>query len=142
MNASELAACAAQVLRAVGVEPGAVAAPESAHAAATLRARVARLLDGVRPDAAGASLGELVSALTVEAERGWPDRARARQALAELRALFDQAAFRRTKRAERGRIFAQLIVVLELEPAAGVPRDARSGLEEQLRRVRSALRER
>jgi hypothetical protein len=142
ITAAEIASCAKDVLRAVGAGDARVDAPTTERAAALLRARVTAALMDVRPDAAGASLGELVSELLAEAKRGWPDAARARKALAELRAVFDQVAFRRTRRAERARVFGQLVVLLELESAAGVALHPEGDLEERLRRLRLALRQR
>lgn len=116
-------------------------APRDAREAAKMRERVAGELDAIRPHADGPSVGEALRSLCDHARRGWPERSRAARQLAELHALFEQAAFRRSKRAERGRLFAQLIVLFGLEPAAGLaPADDAIDGEAHLKHVRRSLR--
>lgn len=110
--------------------------PVDARARAAVRSSVVTILGEVRPHPDGPSLGEALSILREDARLLRPTAARN---LAELSALFDQAAFRRTKRAERGRLFAELVVLFELEPAIGLER-ASCDAEEHLRRVRRRLR--
>jgi hypothetical protein len=142
LAAPDVARCATEVLRALGADPGDVAVPLDERAIVALRARVAALLAAVQPDDAGPSVGELVTELVAQGKRGWADRTAARHAMAELRATFDRAAFRRTRRAERGRAFAQLVVLFDLEPALGAGGEAALDLEDRLRRVRARLRDR
>ena len=88
--------------------------------AADLRVR----LREVRPVASAKPVGEVLDALVAHARAGGPAR-RARKQLAELDDLVAAGTYARTKRAERGRIFALLLVVFDLvalvgvEPAAG-----------------------
>jgi len=94
--------------------------PGDARARTTIRNRVRALLNEMRPQPDGPSVGEALADLIGDAQRGWADRSGASRRLAELVALFEQDAFRRTKRAERGRLLAQLVVLFELEPATGL----------------------
>lgn len=82
---------------------------------ADLRAR----LDHVRPVASAGSIGEALDALAAHARSGSPAR-RARKQLAELDHLVAAGTYARTKRAERGRIFALLLLVFDLLPLTGV----------------------
>lgn len=136
---NDLVAAAADVIRAVG-EPRTFEPPRDARAAA-------RVVDAVRAalvhgsDARGLEMGPVIDQLEEERRRRWSDAARARRLVAELQALFDQVAFRRTKRAERGRTFAQLMALLELEPALGVaPSKEGDDAEQHLKRIRRTLR--
>lgn len=134
----DLAVAATQVSRALG-GPRTFEAPGDAGAAARIVDEVRAMLgaDGVGDPA----LREVVGALDDERRHGWQDRARARRLLAELQALFDRVAFRRTKRAERGRCLAQLVALLDLEPALGVaPSTEGDDAEQHLKRIRRNLR--
>jgi hypothetical protein len=104
--------------------------------------RVREALDDTRSRPGDPSLGELVAALMEESRRGWPDATHTRRQLAELGAVFQETSFRRTKRAERGRLHAELLVLFDLEQALGIARDPENDAEQHLRRVRRKLRER
>lgn len=134
-----LVAASTDVIRAVG-EPRTFEPPRDLRAAA-------RVLDEVRAalvhggGSRGLEMGPVLDQLEEERRRGWSDAARARRLVAELQALFEQVAFRRTKRAERGRTFAQLVALLELEPALGVaPSKEGDDAEQHLKRIRRTLR--
>ncbi len=101
---------------------------------ADLRAR----LEHVRPVASAGSIGEVLDALAACARTGGPGR-RARKQLAELDDLVAAGTYARTKRAERGRIFALLLVVFDLVPLTGVAIDAEDP-ETILKLVRRARR--
>ena len=133
-----LSAYANEIVRAFGAA-GTFEPPPNPRARASIRDRARATLGEIRPHAAGPSLGEALGDLLEDARRGWPDRTRASQRLAELAALFEQAAFRRTKRAERARLLAQLIVLFELEPALGIGGPA-PDLESHLKLVRRRLK--
>lgn len=130
---------ASAVLRSVGAaEARQVAPPQSlTH----LRARVASQLDAVEPQAGAPSLGRAVRDLVEQTGRAAPDRDRVRRGLVELKDLFAHASFRRTKRAERGWLLAQLLVLFALEPAVGLVPKADDDDAAHLKRVRRALRE-
>ncbi len=114
-----LATYASNVARAFGAtQPFDI--PVDARACAKIRDQVRDALAEARPHPAGPSLAEALAELLDDARRGWRDRAGAARRLAELAALFEQAAFRRTKRSARARLFAELVVLFELEPATGL----------------------
>lgn len=141
LAAGDLAAYANDVVGTFGIavvfEP-----PRDARGHDRIRAHVREALLDVQSLADDPSIGEAVTALLALARRGWPDRSLSGRLLAELQALFVHASFRRTKRAERARRFAQLVVLFELEPSMGLERYATGDLEQHLRRVRRRLRER
>jgi hypothetical protein len=120
-----LAAHVNEIARAFGVEASTVAG---------LRKR----LHDVRPVASAASIGEVIDALVAAMRSGGAAR-RARQLLAELDDLVAAGTYARTKRAERGRIFALLLVVFDLLPLVGVDLDAEDP-EKTLKLVRRARR--
>lgn len=143
----ELAAYAADLSRAFG-EPVDFAQPADERGRKALRARLVTVLHTARPHPDGPSIAEALRPLIDDAARGQLAKSRSAKMLAELQAVFIQASFRRTKRAERGRLFAQLIVVFELEAAVGIDAATVEGgdgggardTEAHLRRVRRALR--
>jgi hypothetical protein len=93
--------------------------------------RLRAALDVVRPIASAPSIAEALGAVIDSSART------ARRNLAELDALFAKATYGRAKRAERARLFAQLLVLFDLERTVGV---ARGGdLEETLERVRHGM---
>lgn len=120
-----LATYAGNVVRAFGASD-AFDAPADARARAKIRVRVREALVEARPHPGGPSLAEALTDLLEDARRGWVDRQGAARRLAELAALFEQAAFRRTKRSARARLFAELVVLFELEPATGLEPTART----------------
>jgi hypothetical protein len=122
LGAADFALFAGDIARVFGAA-AAFEAPANEKARSLIRSRVAAILGEVRPHPAGPSLGEALAARN----------------LPELSALFEQAAFRRTKRAARGRLFAELVTLFELEPLLGLA-PAAGDVEEHLRRVRRALR--
>ena len=134
----DLAAAATQVSHALGATRT-FEVPGDAGAAARIVSAVRALLG---PENVGdPALREVVDALDEERRRGWSDPGRARRLVSELQALFDRAAFRRTKRAERGRSLAQLVALLDLEPALGVAPSTEGGdAEQHLKRIRRNLR--
>jgi hypothetical protein len=150
----EVAAYAADIARAFG-SPVTFGAPGDERGWQLLRARLEAVLHDVRPHPDGPSLGEALRPLIDDARRGLLAKARSTKMIAELQSLFVQAVFRRTKRAERGRLFAQFVVVFGLEGALGVESNAGEGgadgnaegdgaqrdAEAHLRRVRRALRD-
>ena len=115
--------------------------PRDEREGAKVRASVVELLAAIRPHAKSPSVGEVLQTLCDYRRHGWPDRSAAARQMAELHDLFEQAAFRRTKRAQRGRLFAQLVVLFELEPAVGLGvANEVTDAEAHLRRVRRSLR--
>lgn len=96
-----------EIARAFGIE--------TTGTAADLRAR----LRHVRPVATASAIGDVLDALTACAGSGGPAR-RTRKLLAELDDLVAAGTYARTKRAERERTFALLLVVFDLLPLAGV----------------------
>jgi hypothetical protein len=125
LEARTLAAYVDEIARAFGVEASAVAG---------LRTR----LEDVRPIASAASVGEVLDALRAAARAGGTAR-RARKLLAELEDLVAAGTYARTKRAERGRVFALLLVVFDLVALVGVDIDAENP-EKTLKSVRRARR--
>lgn len=121
-----LAAYVSEIARAFGVT--------AVGTVADLRARI----EHVRPIASAGSIGEALDALAACARSGAPVR-RARKELAELDDLVAAATYARTKRAERGRIFALLVVVFDLVSLTGVAIDP-DDPEATLRLVRRARR--
>jgi hypothetical protein len=93
------------------------------------RLRVA--LAAVRPVATAPSIAEALGAVTESTRRT------ARKNLAELDALFAKATYGRAKRAERARLFAQLLVLFDLERSVGVV--LKGDPEETLERVRHGV---
>lgn len=136
-----LAAYANDIVRAFGAGAS-FDVPGDFRGHAKIRERVCEVLAEIRPHPDGPSLAEALVDLLADARRGWLDRGGAARRLAELSALFDQAAFRRTKRAERGRLFAELVVLFQLEPATGLESAAEKAsvdAEDHLRLVRRRL---
>jgi hypothetical protein len=135
-----LAAYATKLVQAFGASTS-FDAPADARARAKVRERVREVLAEIRPHPDGPSLAEALADLLEDARRGWLDRAGSTRRLAELAALFEQAAFRRTKRAERGRLFVELVVLFELEPATGLEAGAAAPIdaEAHLKLVRRRL---
>jgi hypothetical protein len=125
--------------------------PTTATATDAIYAKLGAALDRRRPSKHAPSIGEVLAVLVwgLRSERptrwpskptgswGRPGRDGARRALRELSELVAQGAYERTKRAERGRILAVLVLLFELEPLLEV--EAADDLEETLRRVRRAL---
>lgn len=133
-----LAAYANEIARAFGLDTNAIAAPRNERQAAALVASLHARLRQVRPVASAASIGEVLDALAECARTGGPAR-RARKQLAELDDLVAAASYARTKRAERGRIFAVLLVVFDLVALTGVALDVNDP-ETTLKAVRRARR--
>jgi hypothetical protein len=135
-----LAAYATELARAFGVDV-AISEPQNERQKAALLARLRATLHDVRPVATAASIGEVLDALLASVR---PDRAakpprHVRRQLAELDDLVAAATYARTKRAERGRIFALLLVVFDLTSLTGI--DAASAdAEALLKLVRRARR--
>jgi hypothetical protein len=136
----EAAGYANDVARAFGVA-SAFEPPADRRAVEAIRRQVREALAAIRSRPDEPSVGEWIAALGQEASRGWRDASRARHLLAELRAVFLETSFRRTKRAERGRLLAQLVVLFELEPALDLKLDPADDAEQHLKRVRRRLRE-
>ena len=112
--------------------------PRDDRRVADLLRRLRAALAVVRPVAAAPSISEALSAVMESSSRT------ARRNLAELHALFVKATYP-AKRADRARLFAQLLVLFDLEKTVGVAgaRDAedtvervRHGLEKWRRRAR------
>jgi hypothetical protein len=133
-----LAAYAAEIARAFGLEALAIPELRNERQAAALVAGLRAHLHAVRPVTRAASIGEVLDALAFCARAGGPAR-RTRKQLAELDDLVGAASFARTKRAERARVFALLLVVFDLTALTGVAIDARDP-EAGLKLVRRAQR--
>ncbi len=103
--------------------------------------RLRAALDVVRPVKTAPSVGEALGTLVTDAAKkeklSRAARASSRRNLAELDAVFEQATHGRAKRAERARLFAQLLVLFDLETTVGVA-PARD-LEETLESVRHGV---
>ncbi|MBX3198824.1 MAG: hypothetical protein KF894_11860 [Labilithrix sp.] len=144
------------VARALGLSdatgaPLAFDEPRTPRALDALRLRLGTALDGRRPSKHAPSIGEVLGALVSSRDavgrRAWPARpdpaSRSRhgtqRALAELVELVAQGSFERTKRAERGRVLAELLLVFDLESLLSPPVEPTRDAEEALRRVRRAL---
>lgn len=123
-----LAAYASEIARAFGLD---------ASASVTVADLRARLVD-VRPVASAGSIGDALDALAAGARSGAPAR-RVRKQLAELDDLVSAGTYARTRRAERGRVFALLLVVFDLVALTGVDLDAKDP-EKTLKLVRRARR--
>jgi len=92
--------------------------------------RLRAALAVVRPVATAPSISDALSAVMESSSRT------ARRNLAELDALFVKATYR-AKRADRARLFAQLLVLFDLERTVGI---AQAGdLEETVERVRHGM---
>ena len=128
------------VARAFGVA-AAFEPPGDRRAMDAIRRQVREALTEIRARPDAPSIGQWLTALGHETTAGWRDAHRARRLLAELRAVFLETSFRRTKRAERGRLLAELVVLFELEPALGMEPDPADDAEQHLKRVRRRLRE-
>jgi hypothetical protein len=125
--------------------------PRSPRALDALYTRFGAALDSRRPSKHAPSIGELVAVLVWSkgappTKRRWPPppetRARrdpSRRALAELVEVVAQGSFERTKRAERGRVVAELLLLFDLESLLDVELGPTDDAEEALRRVRRAL---
>jgi hypothetical protein len=133
-----LVAYANEIARAFGVDATVIAEPRNERQRIALLADLRGRLEDVRPVASAASIGEVLAALLACAREGGPTR-RARKQLAELDDLVAAGTYARTKRAERGRIFALLLVVFDLVPLVGVEIDA-ADPEKALKLVRRARR--
>ncbi len=145
------------VARALGLTDGSGAPlsfeePRTSKALDALLVRLGTALDARRPSKHAPSIGEIIGVLAWSREggagqRAWPARPPSRsgarlgaqRALAELTELVAQGSFDRTKRAERGRILAELILLFDLEALLKPPVEPTSDAEEALRRVRKAL---
>lgn len=119
----------AEIVRAFGLEP--VASPDA------LRAR----LRNVKPVATAGSVGAALDALVASARSARESRSarQVRRHLAELDDLVAAATYARTKRAERARVLALLIVVFDLGALVGVDVDA-DDPENALKLIRRARR--
>jgi hypothetical protein len=93
--------------------------------------RLRAALAVVRPVATAPSISEALGAVMDSSART------ARRNLAELDALFVKATFGRAKRADRARLFAQLLVMFDLEKTVGVA--GAGDLEETVERVRHGM---
>lgn len=124
--------------------------PATPRALEALQIRLGKALDALRPAPHAPSIGEVVAVLAWSAPgsanpRRWPPRPSgrprwsARRGLAELTELVAQGSFERTKRAERGRVLAQLILLFDLEGTLGLSFPASTDPEDALRKVRRAL---
>ncbi len=127
-----LAVYAREVARAFGLARPILEPRDERQRKALLR-DLSAALHGVRPIAAAKSIGEVLANLTASGQ----ERAVRRQ-LAELDDLVASATFARTKRAERGRVFALLLLVFDLVHVTGVR--AEDEPEATLRLVRRARR--
>ncbi|MBX3221488.1 MAG: hypothetical protein KF795_13280 [Labilithrix sp.] len=152
-----VAAFATAVARALGLTDATGAPlqfeePRTPQALDALRLRLGTALDARRPSKHAPSIGEVVGLLVSRRDgsvgrRAWPARPAAgsgprlgtSRALAELVELVAQGSFERTKRAERGRVLAELLLVFELESLLSPPVEPTADAEEALRRVRKAL---
>lgn len=143
LSPAEAAALATQLARAFGLVDTAGAAlrfdpPRSPRKGVDPRPALRAALEGVTPRRSAPSVGRALAALASSVGAARPFR----RALAELDQVVAQATFSRTKRAERGRVLAQLLVLFELDgaldpgPSAdleGATRAARRGIERCLR---------
>jgi hypothetical protein len=127
--------------------------PGSARALDALYTRLGTALDARMPSKHAPPIGEVIAVLVWSRENAraramrWPPKPAARwarpgrentkRALAELIELVAQGAYDRTKRAERGRVVAELLLLFDLEDVLDV--DPTDDAEEALRRVRRAL---
>jgi hypothetical protein len=129
--------------------------PNSPKVLDALYARLGTALDARRPSKHAPSIGEVIAALVWSRETAspraratrWPPPPSARwtrpgrdgrkRALAELTELVAQGAYDRTKRAERGRVLAELLLLFDLEDLLDV--EPTNDAEAALRRVRRAL---
>jgi hypothetical protein len=137
LDAPALVAYAGEIARAFGIEATFKAAPRNDRERVAMVRDLAARLSEVCPIAGAGSVGEALAALATSrsAPRG-PARRTARQ-LRELEDLVGAATYARTKRAERGRIFALLLIVFDLVPLVGPEVDAHDP-EETLKNVRRA----
>lgn len=133
-----LAAYAAEIARAFGLDVS-VPEPRNDRQAAALVADLRARLQEVKPVASAGSIGEVLDALAAcaRADAAGPAR-RVRQHLAELEDLVAAATYARTKRAERGRVFALLLVVFDLVALTGMATS--EDPEKTLKLVRRARR--
>ena len=137
----ELVASAIDLARAFGVDLR-VALPVDAAARAAIRMHLRTILESARSRVDDPSVGDTLGVLLDEVRANVRDPAGVARSLAELHAVFSETSFRRTKRAQRARLFAQLIVLFELEPAMGLRMDPEDDAEAHLKAVRRRLRER
>jgi hypothetical protein len=116
-----------------------------------LYTRLGIALDAKKPSKHAPAIGEMIAILVwsirLERPTRWPPqpppRSRdAKRALAELIELVAQGAYERTKRAERGRVFAELFVLFDLESILGITVAADEDIEEVLRRTIRAAKHR
>jgi hypothetical protein len=84
--------------------------------------RLRRALDGVRPVASAPSIGEVLGLLRASDET--TSRRARRRLVAELDALVAQGTHGRAKRQERKRIFAELVLLFDLEASLGLGPEA------------------
>lgn len=129
---------ASEIARAFGLDTAVIVEPRSDRQRAALVADLRERLHDVRPVASAASIGEVLVALAAHARIGGAKR-RVRKQLAELEDLVTAGTYARTKRAERGRIFALLLLVFELVSLADVDIDEEDP-EITLKHVRRARR--
>jgi hypothetical protein len=136
LDSAALAAYATEIARAFGLDAP-IAEPRSDRQRRALIDDLRARLDEVRPVASAGSIGEVLAALDACGRDGGPAR-RVRRQLAELDDLVAAGTFARTKRAERGRISALLLVVFDLVALVGV--DHVSDPEMTLKLVRRSRR--
>jgi hypothetical protein len=117
-----LAAYVSEIARAFGLDAAVTAAPRNGRQRTALVDDLRARLRDVRPVASASSVGEVLDALAACAGVGLGRRAR--KHLAELDDVVAVGTYARTKRAERGRIFALLLIVFDLVPLTGVDIDA------------------
>lgn len=124
------AARALEIGRALGLRDG-QGRPLSFDVGAGPAAARARLLDALRgchPARGAPSIGQVIDALCAQVSARAP-RERSRRDVAELFQLVAQGGHRRTKRAERERVFAELLALFALDVALGFPSDASDPLK-------------
>lgn len=117
-----IAARAEAIARALALRDGEGEPLAFAGARTPARAR-AHLLDalrGCRPARGAPAVGQVIDALLAHVAARAP-RDRARRDVAELFELVAQGGHRRTKRAERERLFAHLLALFGLDAALGFP---------------------
>jgi len=111
----------------LGLDPP-FAEPRTTKEVDALYTRLGAALDSKKPSKAAPSIGEAITILirdrigTTGWTRPWPllsktkaRSAQSKRAFAELIELVEQGAYDRTKRAERSRVLAQILVIFDLD---------------------------
>ncbi|HVM68998.1 MAG TPA: hypothetical protein VM204_04095 [Gaiellaceae bacterium] len=137
LDPKDLTTYAREIARAFGLDLE-VEAPRDERGREALVRGLRAALDPVRPVASAPAIGEVLAALSECAGASSAPR-RVRRHLGELDELVAAGTYARTKRAERGRVFALLLLVFGLTSLAGVDAGAQDP-ETTLKLVRRARR--